>query len=186
MPDTTRRCDDCALIVTDEPLMLVRGNEEDEVQYDLAEWQVGERAAATNALLDVDIPYRWEESLVLTVPAVAEDEVDRLLDELEEVEELEAADDEADEGDELGGDIEAHTAMGDLFVAADRLQHDPTDVRMVADALEAELIVADARTAVRGREARLAADPGAGGHAVGGSAGVGGRGDGGRKRPGAA
>jgi hypothetical protein len=144
VPDTMRRCDDCALIVTDEPLMLVRGNEEDEVQYDLAEWQVGERAAATSALLDVDIPYRWEESLVLTVPAVAEDEVDRLLDELEEVEELEAAEDEADEGDELGGDIEAHTAMGDLFVAADRLQHDPTDVRMVADALEAELIVADA------------------------------------------
>jgi hypothetical protein len=33
--------------------------------------------------------------------------------------------------------------MGDLFVAADRLQHDPTDARMVADALEAEIIVAD-------------------------------------------
>ena len=142
MGDSLSRCDECTLTLPEAPLMLAPGNDEDEVQYDLAEWQVGERAAATTALLEVDIPYRWEQDLVLTVPAVAEAEVDVLLDELEEVEELDE-EDEAEEGDDLGGDIQAHTAMGDLFVAADRLQHDPNDVRMVADALEAELVVAD-------------------------------------------
>jgi len=138
--ESTRRCLECAVLVTGDPLLLAVGNEEDEVEYDLAEWEVAERTSATAALAEVEIPYRWEQDLVLVVPTVAEAEVDRLLDELEEVEEL----DGAEEGDEeLEGDIEAHTAMGDLFVAADRLQHDPTDARMVADALEAELLVAD-------------------------------------------
>ncbi len=140
--ETDRSCDDCAVIVVNAPLMLVVGNDDDEVQYDLAEWEPGERSAATAALLEVDIPYRWEQNLVLVVPAVAEDEVDRLLDELDEVEALDADDAAADEDDGDGG-AEAQAAMSELFVAADKLQHDPTDARMVADALEAEIIVAD-------------------------------------------
>jgi hypothetical protein len=125
------RCTECALTVTEPPLMLAKGNDEDEVDYDLGEWQVGERSAATAALLEAEIPYRWEENLVLAVPAVAEDEVDLLLDELEEVEEL-----EEDDGGPDGG-AAAQEAMGELFVAADRLQHDPTDDRMAADLLMA-------------------------------------------------
>ena len=136
--NTAITCAACAVVVEGAPLMLAVGDEEDEVSYDLAEWEVAERVAATTGLLAVDIPYRWEADLVLVVPAVAEEEVDRLLDELDEVEELEGADE--DEGD---GGAEAQAAMGDLFVAADRLQHDPTDARMVADALEAEIVVAD-------------------------------------------
>jgi hypothetical protein len=127
------RCPDCALMVTEPPLMLATGNDEDEVDYDLAEWQVGERSSATSALLEAEIPYRWEPDLVLVVPAVAEEEVDVLLDELEEVDELDA---EEDEG-ELDGGAMAQEAMGELFVAADRLQHDPLDDRMAADLLMA-------------------------------------------------
>jgi hypothetical protein len=133
-------CSDCGVAVTDGPLMLAVGNDEDDVQYDLAEWEPAERVEATTGLLAVDIPYRWEPDLVLVVPAVAEEEVDRLLDDLDEVEELDEAEDDAEEGD---GGAEAQAAMGDLFVAADRLQHEPTDARMVADALEAEIVVAD-------------------------------------------
>jgi hypothetical protein len=133
-------CEACAVVVEGAPLMLAVRNDEDEVSYDLAEWEVAERVAAITELLAVDIPYRWEPDLVLVVPAVAEEEVDRLLDELDEVEELEEVEDDAEEGD---GGVEAQAAMGDLFVAADRLQHDPTDARMVADALEAEILVAD-------------------------------------------
>lgn len=129
--ESSVRCTECALTVTEPPLMLAKGNDEDEVDYDLGEWQVGERSAATAALLEADIPYRWEENLVLAVPAVAEDEVDLLLDELEEVEEL-----EEDDGGPDGG-AAAQEAMGELFVAADRLQHDPTDDRMAADLLMA-------------------------------------------------
>ena len=128
--ESSVRCTECALTVTEPPLMLAKGNGEDEVDYDLGEWQVGERSAATAALLEAEIPYRWEENLVLAVPAVAEDEVDLLLDELEEVEELE-------EDDGPDGGAAAQEAMGELFVAADRLQHDPTDDRMAADLLMA-------------------------------------------------
>ncbi|HUR23107.1 MAG TPA: hypothetical protein VMZ73_04475 [Acidimicrobiales bacterium] len=127
------RCPDCALMVTEPPLMLAKGNDEDEVDYDLAEWQVAERSSATTALVEAEIPYRWEQDLVLVVPAVAEEEVDRLLDELDEVDELDEDEDEAD----LDGGALAQEAMGDLFVAADRLQHDPLDEKMAADLLMA-------------------------------------------------
>ena len=71
---------------------------------------------------------------------MAEDEVDLLLDNLDDVEETE---DEDAEGDSVvDGGEEAQAAMGDLFVAADRLQHDPHDDRMAADAMEAATMVA--------------------------------------------
>lgn len=137
--DSTRRCDECALSLTDAPLMLAAGEPDDEVQYDLRDWEVAERSAATNALLDVDIPYRWEADLVLVVPAVAEEEVDHLLDELEDADDEEA--DDGDGDDVADGGAEAQEAMGDLFVAADRLQHDPADERMGAEALYAAGVV---------------------------------------------
>jgi hypothetical protein len=136
--ESTRRCVDCTLTVSDPPLMLAKGNDEEEVDYDLGDWQVGERSAATAALAEVDIPFRWEQDLVLVVPAVAEEEVDLLLDELEEVDELEGGED----GGDLDGGAMAQEAMGDLFVAADRLQHDPLDERMAADFLMAAGTVA--------------------------------------------
>ena len=131
--ESSVRCTECALTVSEPPLMLAKASGEEEVDYDLGEWEVGERSAATAALLEVDIPYRWEPDLVLVVPAVAEEEVDLLLDELEEVEEL----GEEDDGAVVDGGAEAQEAMGDLFVAADRLQHDPLDDRMAADLLVA-------------------------------------------------
>ena len=128
--ETARRCSDCGLTVTDPPLMLARGNTEEEVEYDLSDWESGERGSATTALAEVEIPYRWEAELVLVVPAVAEDEVDRLLEELDEVEAVE-------DDSEIDGGEEAHAAMTDLFVAADRLQHAPSDGDVAADVLYA-------------------------------------------------
>lgn len=128
MIEVSRRCAACAVAMTEAPLMLAVGNPEDEVQYDLGEWEMQERIGATTALLQVDIPYRWEADLVLAVPAVAEGEVDQLLDELEPLE------DEADDGGEDGGE-DAQQAMTDLFVAADRLQHNPADGDVAADVL---------------------------------------------------
>ena len=132
--ETGQRCADCGLTVGDPPAMLAPGGAEDEVEYDLAEWEAGERGAATTALLAADIPYRWEADLVLAVPAPAEPEVDRLLDELDDVEEID------DDGTIDGGD-EAHRGMADLFVAADRLQHDPADAALVGDVLDAATTV---------------------------------------------
>ncbi len=124
--DTSLRCLDCGLAVADPPAMLAPGD--DDVQYDLAEWETNERTLATTALLEAEIPFRWEADLVLTVPAVAENEVDLLLDQLGETEEL-------DDDDGADGGEEAQGAMSDLFVAADRLQHDPADASLGADVL---------------------------------------------------
>jgi len=132
--DPAVRCRDCGLAVGDPPPMLARGPADDEVEYDLGEWPAAERGAATTALGGAEIPYRWEAELVLVVPAVTEDEVDRLFDELEETDELD------DDGSVDGGE-EAQGAMADLFVAADRLQHDPADVDLAADVVEAATTV---------------------------------------------
>ena len=150
--ETAVRCGECGLTVADPPLMLARGPADDEVEYSLSEWLVPERAAASTALAEVDIPYRWEAELVLVVPAVAEDEVDRLLEDLDPVdgpagdgddddgEGARDADDiggddvevEANDGDADGGE-QAQAAMAELFVAADRLQHDPADRDLAAE-----------------------------------------------------
>jgi hypothetical protein len=103
----------------------------DEVVYGLDEWPASERAALTAALVELDAPYRWEPGIVLVVPAAAETDVDRLLDDIEAAEGVDAAvveDDSAEDGGE-----EAQTAMVELFVAADRLQHTPWDKSMAAD-----------------------------------------------------
>ncbi len=82
------------------------------------------------ALAEADIPLGREADLILVVPAVAEGEVDQLLEELEGPEELDG-DAEDDGGDDAQG------AMAELFVAVDRLQHDPADPDVAADVLYA-------------------------------------------------
>lgn len=149
--ETAVRCGGCGVTVAEPPLLLARGPADDEVEYSLSEWDVPGRVLVTRGLADVDIPYRWEADLVLVVPTVAEAEVDLFLEELgdgdaddgvvdddHEGETKDGAaatvDDEAadededgDDGDDDGGE-EAQAAMADLFVVADRLQHDPADV----------------------------------------------------------
>lgn len=132
------RCSDCGLTVGDPPPMLAVGPEDEEVEYGMAEWPVSDRGAATASLVDAEISYRWEADLVLIVPAVAEDEVDRLLDEIEDGDPssdgeggLPPVGDLAAEEAEGGEEVQA--AMADLFVASDRLQHAPADPDVAAD-----------------------------------------------------
>lgn len=134
-----QQCSDCGLTVQDPPAMLAAGADDTEVEYDLVDWPVVERSAATHALAGAEIPYRWDAGLVLVVPTVAEDEVDRLLDDLEDTGELAPAEEPDD--DEADGGEEAQAAMADLFVAADRLQHAPADVDVAADVTAAASVV---------------------------------------------
>lgn len=137
--ETAQQCRDCGLTVAERPAMLARGPEDDEVEYDLVDWPAAERGGATTALVEAEIPYRWEANLVLVVPTVAEEEVDLLLDELEEAGELAPADE--GDGAEADGGEEAQAAMADLFVAADRLQHSPADVDVAGEVTAAASIV---------------------------------------------
>lgn len=126
------RCSECGLAPARPPAVLAPSA--DEVDLDLGDWTVADRAAITAALAEVDIPYRWQADLVLAVPAGAEADVDRLLDGLGPGAVTPGLDGaaEATDGDELDGGEEARAAMEELFLAADRLQHAPADTRAIA------------------------------------------------------
>ena len=136
-------CVECGLSLEDPPELLPTSEvEDDQIAYDLSEWPAEDRAIASADLVELEIPYRWEDNLVLVVPAVAEEQVDAILDEIEENALAEEEGLEGDEGllledeGEDGGE-EAATAMGDLFVAADALQHGTHDEQRVVEFMEA-------------------------------------------------
>ena len=134
-------CVDCGLSMEDPPPMLAPSdNDDDQIAYDLVEWPAGDRTIATADLVELGIPYRWEGNLVLIVPADTEEQVDAILDEIDE---NAMTDDDVDgeallaeDSGEDGGE-EAATAMSDLFIAADALQHGSFDEERVVEFMEA-------------------------------------------------
>ena len=134
---TREQCSDCGVALRDAPGMLRPSD--DEVRYGLDGWPANDRAAVTAALADLDAPYRWEPGLVLVVPAAAESDVDRLLDDIDAGGGDERGSPEDDDG--FDGGEEAQAAMGELFVAADRLQHDPVDRGLAVELAQAATVV---------------------------------------------
>ena len=132
-------CVECGLTLEDPPQILAPSEvDDDQVAYELVEWPPEDRVIATDDLVELGIPYRWEDGLVLVVPATAEAQVDALLDEIDE--NANGDDGEAallDVGTGEDGGEEAATAMGDLFVAADGLTHGTYDEAEVVDFIEA-------------------------------------------------
>jgi hypothetical protein len=131
-------CRECGLSLEDPPVALAPAeNDEDQIAYDLAEWPPEDRAIASADLVELGIPYRWEDNIVLVVPAGAEEQVDAILDEIDE---NALASDEAAlvdlETGEDGGE-EAATAMSDMFLAADGLSNDTYDEEKVVEFIEA-------------------------------------------------
>jgi hypothetical protein len=134
---TSPRCADCGVAVLNAPRMLKPSG--DDVRYALDEWAPVDRAAITAALQELDAPYRWEPGVVLAVPAAAEPDLDRLFNDYEPVGEGDFGGDE----DEADGGEDAHAAMADLFLAADRLQHLPWDKALAADLSRAAVAVSE-------------------------------------------
>lgn len=140
-------CVECGLSLEDPPAMLEpSANDDDQIAYDLVEWPPEDRTIATADLVELDIPYRWEDNIVLIVPAAAEEQVDGILDEIDENAMSEGGDLAADalllaEDGEDGGE-EAATAMSDLFIAADDLSHTTYDEEKVVEFMEAAAAVA--------------------------------------------
>ena len=139
-------CVECGLALEEPPQVLAPSETDGEqVAYDLIEWPPEDRVIATDDLVELGIPYRWEEGVVLVVPTSAEAQVDALLDEIDE----NAADGEGEgeaallevEAGEDGGE-EAAAAMGDLFVAADGMSHGTYEEAEVVDFIEAASAVA--------------------------------------------
>lgn len=89
----------------------------DQVAYDLSEWEDDQIDMLVDALRKADVPHAWDGD-EMYVYSEDEDTVDDLFDKVSHPHELAA---EADDG-AAGGET-----MGEIFVAADRLQGDPDD-----------------------------------------------------------
>jgi hypothetical protein len=72
---------------------------------------------------------------VLCVPEIIEGLVDGILDDLEQSagDGVEASEDDDDADEPPDGGEEAHEAMAELFVLADRLQHTPADIVLIEE-----------------------------------------------------
>jgi hypothetical protein len=111
--------------------------------YDLHDWSEEKRDQLTTALESADIPFDWdEETNDLLVNSDDEERVESIIDAIEFPDQLPI--DEGEEqaaaagGGEAGGDgLAAQEAMSELFVAADRLMHDPEDHEGVLAAVDA-------------------------------------------------
>jgi hypothetical protein len=135
-------CVECGLALVDPPEVLPPAeNDDEQVAYDLVEWPPEDRTIATADLIELGIPYRWEDGIVLVVPASAEEQVDALLDEIDENAATSDEDALIDVGTGEDGGEEAATAMSDLFIAADGLQH-TYDEEKVVEFMEAAASVA--------------------------------------------
>jgi hypothetical protein len=94
---------------------------EDEVVFELADWTDDDRQALHEKLNEAGIGHEWEETDLVVGEADA-DAAEDAIEAIEYPDEL-APDPEGDDGG-VGYEL-----MSALFVAADRLQHDPDDPR---------------------------------------------------------
>jgi hypothetical protein len=104
----------------------------EEVVYDLSDWGLEDRNQIERLLTGSGVTHRWEVGSDLVVLEADADGVEKLMDEVEEagaVPPLPAIEDDADDGN----DEVTYAVMSDLFVAADRLQHDPADAAVAGD-----------------------------------------------------
>lgn len=102
------------------PFPVTLEREAESVEYGLDEWSESDRAALTAALVDAEIPHRWD-AAVINVAADAEEDVDSLLDAIEAGELGTAAHD--DENEPPDG------VLGDIFLSADKLAKEPFDAK---------------------------------------------------------
>ena len=140
------KCWDCKMALAEMPRPTLAGDApDDEVLYELDDWPVEARVKLSATLAERGIPARWEPGLTIAVLEADDEAAERVLDDLEEelADDDEDWDDEDDEADgEAGGnDSVAQAAMGDLFVAADRLMHEPADEDVAGDLVEAGTVV---------------------------------------------
>lgn len=111
-----------------------------QLEYELEGWTDEQREELDNALAEHGIAHGWdEETGVLVVYEEDEERVEQLLDAVEFPDAL-----EADGEDEDG--TAAQDAMSALFVAADKLMHDPSDADGVVEAVDSATRVAELET----------------------------------------
>jgi hypothetical protein len=105
------------IVEGDHEAALTLDTQQDQVAYDLSDWDDDRLTALVDELDAAGIAHGWDED-ELFVYATEEQAVDELLDRVAHPHELPAETDDGPAGAEL---------LGEVFVVADRLQHDPDD-----------------------------------------------------------
>jgi hypothetical protein len=133
-------CADCLVPLLEPGVELV-----DETEFELSDWPADLRGRLVAELERREISFEWEGNTLVVEDGDA-DTVEGIVDAVEE----EAGIGGDDEGEDLGEDIpEAEEGydeavmetVGALFVAADRLMHDPDDARLAGDLIAAAVSV---------------------------------------------
>jgi hypothetical protein len=119
-----------------QPEAIALAEDAPSTEYDLAEWEAGERELVTSHLVARGLPFRWEED-VLLVRTEDEEVVDVILDDVENDEGVDLPD-ASDDGDDDADRLPFET-LTTFFLAGDRLQRNPLD----ADGLEQLLAAID-------------------------------------------
>lgn len=137
-----------ASVIDDGPVELrVLAEDEALTEIDLADWQDLERDLVDDSLIAADVPFRWEDKILL-VPTVDEEIVDQILDGIESGDVIPVINDGPD-GDEL-----PFESLNSFFLAGQRLRKDPRDADGLERLLDA-LKIADAGRPPRGVELRV-------------------------------
>jgi hypothetical protein len=100
------------------PFAIPLAPDERGVEYELDEWPPADRQALAQALIEGEIPHRWEGTTVVVVTD-AETAVDELLDSIEQGTLVLAGG--------VAGSNAPEDALSTLFTAGDRLARDPDD-----------------------------------------------------------
>ncbi|HEV3225316.1 MAG TPA: hypothetical protein VGZ52_00720 [Acidimicrobiales bacterium] len=111
----------------------------EQVSYELADWDDDRRGQLTETLTAAGIEHAWDEHGELVVLEEDEDRVEAIVDAIEFPDQL-AVDDDAELAAEeaLAADgLDPQDVLSDLFVAADRLMHDPLDHEGVLSLVDA-------------------------------------------------
>ena len=111
----------------------------EQVSYELADWDDARRGQLTELLLAASIEHAWDEHGELVVLEDDEERVDAIIDAIEFPEALEVddADEEAAEEALAEEGLDPQDVLSELFVAADRLMHDPVDHEGVLSLVDA-------------------------------------------------
>lgn len=102
------------------PFAILLAEDAESTEFGLDEWSGDDRTVLTEALVEAEIPYRWD-GLTVVVAVEAEHAVDDLLDAIEAGELISTAADD--------GTAAPEGAISTIFLAADKLAKDPLDAK---------------------------------------------------------
>jgi len=130
VPESVEEAADAVLERLEEeigPFPVGLDADDESVEYGLDEWSDADRSTLTSAMVEAQIPHRWEGTTLL-VAADAEESVDDLLDAIEAGELMSA--------DETGTGYARDGVLGEMFVAANKLAKNEFDAKARNQLLE--------------------------------------------------